>query len=198
MRKALKFKTILQIAGIVVFAMVALSGCDSFAGTYARNGNTATVYLDGEKKGTATVSGNTLSGNLDGQRFTATKVNTNSNPFAGTWKWTDKDGDSFEMVFGNTVLMAYSSDEKDDIDETNVSYYEFDGNKAELEIEDEYFEAAVSGNTLSLYYDEEQIAKLTRVNTSSNPFAGTWRGSVDKTRYEIVISETTWAVHIFL
>jgi len=197
MRSSFKFKTILQIAGIVVFATVALSSCNFFAGTYTRNGNTATVYLDGERKGTATVSGNTLSGNLDEQRFTATKVNTNSNPFAGTWKGKDEDEDLVEIVFGNTILMAYYSDDKDDIDETNVGYYEFDGNEAEWEIDDEYGEAAISGNRMKgVFFDIPFTAN--KVNTSSNPFTGTWRGSVDKTRFEIVISETTYAVHIFL
>jgi hypothetical protein len=144
----------------------------------------------------ATVSGNTLSGIFDGQRFTATRVNTSSNPFAGTWKGTDEDGDSVEIVFGDTILMAYYTEDIDDIDEDNVGEYWYDGNEAEWEIDDCYDEAVISGNRLRGTIYEYSFTAV-KTNTSSNQFAGTWRGRVEGIRFEIVIGETTWAVHIF-
>jgi len=169
------------------------TGCPFFAGTYTRNGSTATLYMDGERSGTVTVSGNTLSGTLDKQRFTATKANNGSNPFAGTWRGKDADGDSVEIVFGNTILMGYYSEDIDDIDESNVGVYEFEGNEAEWEIDDQYDEAAITGNRMKGTFCEIPFT-ATKVNNSSNPFIGTWRGSVDGTRFEIVIGEKTWAV----
>jgi len=193
MKNALKFKTSIRIAGIVVFAALVLSGC-TFAGTYTRNGNNAVLYRDGKKDATASVSGNTLSVISDGQKYTATKANTGSNPFAGTWKGTDKDGDSLEIVFGNKILMLYESDDKEDIDETNVGSYEFEGNAAELEIDDEYLEASISGNRMKI---KDIDLSFSKVNTGSNPFAGTWRGSSDGIRFEIIMGENTWAIHFF-
>jgi hypothetical protein len=188
--------TFILFSTAIFFTTAILTGCPFFAGTYTRNGSTATIYMDGEKNGTATVSGNTLSGSLDGQRFTATKVNTASNPFAGTWRGTDDDGDSMEIVFGNTILMAYYREDIDDIDESNVGIYEFDGNEAEWEIDDQYDEAVITGNRMkgTLY---EVPFTATRANTGSNPFAGTWRGSVEGIRFECVIGETTWAFCFF-
>jgi hypothetical protein len=179
----------------IFFITTTFTSC-IFAGTYNRKGNTATLYMGGRSNGSATVSGNTLSGNFDGQQFSATKVNTGSNPFAGTWKGTDADGDSVELVFGDTILMAYYSEDIDDIDEENVGDYEYDKNKAGWEIDDNEDEAEISGNRLKGTLFEIPFSAV-KSNTSSNPFTGTWKGRVDGTRFEIVIGETTWAVHIF-
>jgi len=155
--------------------------------------------MGGVNKGIATLSGNTLSGKVDGQQFTATRVNTDSNPFAGTWKGTDEDGDSVEIVFGDTILMAYYTEDIDDIDEENVGDYEYDRNKAKWEIDDNCNEAVISGNRIRGTGTVYEIPfSAVKTNTSSNPFTGTWRGRVDGTRFEIVIGETTWAARVFL
>jgi hypothetical protein len=194
--KTRKLTVILFNTAFYILATAILTGCPLFAGTYTRSGNTATLYMDGEKNGSAAVSGNTLSGNLDGQQFTAARVNTGSNPFAGTWRGTDEDGDSVEIVFGSTILLAYYRDDPDDIDETNVGIYDFDGNEAEWEIDDQYDEAAISGNRMKGTVYEIPFTAA-RVNTGSNPFAGTWRGSAGEIRFEVVIGEGAWAFRIF-
>ena len=181
----------------ILFATAILTGCPFFAGTYTRNGSTAAIYIDGEKKGSATVSGNILSGNFDGQRFNGTKVKTGSNPFAGIWRGTDEDGRSVEIVFGDTILAAYYSEDIDEIDDCSVGIYVFNGNEAEWKIDTQCDKAVIFGNKMkgTLY---EIPFTATRVNTGSNRFAGTWKGSVEEMgfRFECVIGETTWAFHV--
>jgi len=77
---------VLLVAVFLSLSAVVFSGCIAAAGTYTRSGNNATLFQDGERSGSANVSGNMLSGTLDGHRFSATRVNTASNPFAGTWR----------------------------------------------------------------------------------------------------------------
>jgi len=74
-------------------------GC-ILSGTYTHNGSTA--IFRGDATGTATVSGNTLTGTFDGMRFTATRANTDTNVFAGTWMGV-VDGDPMEFAFGDAV-----------------------------------------------------------------------------------------------
>ena len=176
-------------------------GSNAVAGTYTREGNTAIFYIDGyddddNDNFIVTVSGNKLSVNLDGEQFTMTRINTSSNPFAGTWKGTDEDGDSVEIIFGDTFLMAYYTKDIDDIDEGNVGDYEYDGNEAEWEIDGCCDEAVISDNRLRGTFYEIPFTAA-KINTSSNPFAGAWRGHVEGTRFEVVIGEITWAIRIF-
>jgi len=182
----------------VFFSLTAavFSGC-IFVGTYTRSGNNATLFRDGERSGSATVSGNTLSGNFDGQRFSATRVNVASNPFVGTWRGTAGDGEPVELVFGDSILMFFHAEEMEWIEESNVAMYDFHGNQAEWEIDDWYEDSAVVfGNRMTGTLFETPFA-ANRVNTAGNPFAGTWRGSLDGVRFELVIGEATWAVRTF-
>jgi len=132
MRKQ-KSPNILLAIVFVSLTAVLFSGCFVAAGTYTHNGNNATLFQDGARSGSATVSGNSLSGTLDGYRFSATRVNTASNPFAGTWRGTDEDGESVELVFGDSILMAFHMEDMEWIEESNVVMYDFFDNEAEWE-----------------------------------------------------------------
>ena len=188
------------LIAIVFISLVTVffSGCFTAAGTYTRNGNNATLFQDGHRSGSATVSGNNLSGTLDGHRFSATRVNTASNPFAGTWRGTDEDGESVELVFGDSILMAFHMEDMEWIEESNVVMYDFFDNEAEWEIDDWYYDyAVISGSRMTGTLFEIPFT-ANRVNIGSNPFVGTWRGSLDGIRFELVIGDATWAVRTFL
>ena len=90
--------------GILVIIVTAFTmvGC-LFSGTYTRNGNTAA--FTGDLSGAATISGSILSGTFDGSPFTATRANTTSNSFAGTWL-TVIDEIPVEFVIGSTTWLV--------------------------------------------------------------------------------------------
>jgi len=194
-----KQKTPNLLFAIVFFSLVTVSfsSCFTAAGTYTRNGNNATIFQDGQRSGSATVSGNNLSGTLDGYRFTATRVNTASNPFAGTWRGTDEDGEPVELVFGDSILLAFHMEDMEWIEESNVVMYDFWDNEAEWEIDDWYDDyAVISGSRMTGTLFEIPFT-ANRVNIANNPFAGTWRGSLDGIRFELVIGDATWAARTF-
>jgi len=187
----------LFFTAFVSLTAVFFSGCFVAAGTCTRSGNNATLFQDGARSGSATVSGNSLSGILDGHRFSARRVNTASNPFAGTWRGTDEDGESVELVFGDSILMTFHMEDMEWIEESNVVMYDFFDNEAEWEIDDWYDDyAVISGNRMTGTLFETPFT-ANRVTVANNPFAGTWRGSPDGVRFELVIGEATWAVRTF-
>jgi len=196
MRKQ-KAPNLLFAIAFIFLVIVFFSSCFVAAGTYTRNGNNATLFQDGARSGSATVSGNSLSGTLDGNRFSATRVNTASNPFAGTWRGTDEDGEPVELVFGDSILLAFHMEDMEWIEESNVVMYDLFGNEAEWIIDDWYDDyAVISGNSMTGTVFEVPFT-ANRVTIANNPFAGTWRGSFDGVRFELVIGEATWAVRTF-
>ena len=196
----IKQKSPNSLFAAVFFCLTAVlfSGCFAAAGTYTRNGNNATLFQDGRRSGTATVSGNNLSGILDGYRFSATRVNTASNPFAGTWRGIDEDGEPMEIVFGDSILMLFHAEEMEWIEESNIATYDFWDNEAEWDIGEWYADyAVISGNSMTGTIFEIPFS-ANRVNIANNPFVGAWRGSIDGIRFELVIGDATWAIRTFL
>jgi len=170
---------------LVVTLAFTTMGC-IFSGTYTHDGNTATFR--GDAGGTATVSGNTLMGISDGTRFSATRANTDSNPFAGTWVGV-VEGSPMEVALGNGIWVASGFSTI-----ANGIYTREGGSIRIVESEGASGSATVSGNTLAITFDGMRFA-LTRANTGSNPFVGAWTGIIDGSRVEIVLGNTIWAVN---
>ena len=170
---------------LIIISAFTMMGC-LFSGTYTRNGNTATFI--GDLSGTATISGNTMSGNFDGSPFTATRANTNSNSFAGTWTG-NMDGKSVEFILGNTVWAVSESGSSPYVG----GFLEGTGGSVSLINSEGTGTASASGNTLRGTFGGSSFT-TTRVNSGSNPFAGTWTTVIEGIPIELVIGNTVWLV----
>jgi len=155
------------------------------AGTYTRNGNTATFR--GDLSGSVTISGNTMSGTFDNTAFTATRVNTSANPYAGIWTVTE-DGETAEYMLGKTVWAISVSGEpsgggfSEKVDGALLMIVPGRQGRAV---------ASVSGNKMKLVVGENE-GFLTKASTSSNPFIGTWATTIEGISVEFVIGNDIW------
>jgi len=90
-------------------------------------------------------------------------------------------------------MMAFHQEDREWVAYEDVGMFDFHGNEAYWEIDGFYFErATVSGNGMTGTFFEAPFS-ANRVSTDGNPFAGTWRGTLDGFRFELVVGDTTWA-----
>jgi len=188
---------------VALLAMcVSLIGCgDVIGGTYTRVGNTATLFVENENVGTATVEGKTLTVSAVERTFTLTQTKVKDNKFTGIWVGNYPDGTPFEVAIGNTVfcMNPYGED---------VAYAKFthNGNTANLILEDEEIGiATLKGKQISATIEEETYVITKKANlpsgscsfTKKNPFLGVWSGNVEGGDVEVVVGETLWGARLF-